>query len=78
MRIEPVHVVDESAMAGSREPGIDLVVARHDGFVLWSEKWKVHVAVMNNTVPVMGVSQSICEKRAGNTLIGNIILIKRQ
>jgi hypothetical protein len=67
-------IEDVSVIAGSLEHGIDLVVARHDGFVLWSGEWKMHVALMNNTVPVMGVSQSICEKRAGNALIGNIIL----
>jgi hypothetical protein len=37
IRIKLVHVVDdECTIASSLEPSIDLVVARHDGFVLWS------------------------------------------
>jgi hypothetical protein len=58
-----VHVVDEgSAIAGSLEPGIDLVVARYGGFLLSSKKWKVRVAVMDNIVPVMVVSRSVSDK----------------
>jgi hypothetical protein len=58
-----VHVVDnESPVAGSLEPSIDLVVARHGDFPLCSGEWKVHVAVMDNVVPVMEASQSVSEK----------------
>jgi hypothetical protein len=65
MRIEMVHVVDnESPVAGSLEPSINLVVARHGGFPLCSEEWKVYVAVMDNIVPVMEVSQSNSEKES--------------
>jgi hypothetical protein len=63
MRIELVHLVDdESAVAGSLKPGIDLVVTRHSGFPLCSEEGKVRVAVMDNTVPITKVSQSVCEE----------------
>lgn len=63
MRTEMVHVVDnESAVASNLEPSIDLVIARHSGFPLCSEEWKVHVAVMDNIVPMMEVSQSVGEK----------------
>jgi hypothetical protein len=63
MRIELVHVVDhESAMGGSREPGIDLVVGRHGGFPLSREERKVRIAVMDNAIPVKKVSKSICEQ----------------
>jgi hypothetical protein len=39
MRIEMVHAVNnETTVAGSLEPSINLVVARHGGFLLCSEK----------------------------------------
>jgi hypothetical protein len=43
-------------MAGSLEPGIDLIVARYGGFLLSSENWKVRIAVMDNTIFVKEVS----------------------
>lgn len=58
---------DESAIAGNLEPGIDLVVARHSGFPLCSEECKVRVAVMDNIVPVIEVSQTICEQEKERT-----------
>lgn len=68
MRIERMHLVDdESAVAGSLKPGIDLVVTRHSGFPLCSEEGKVRVAVMDNTVPITKVSQSVCEEGGRTT-----------
>jgi hypothetical protein len=77
IRIELVHIVDNTcAIAGSLEPGIDLIVARH-GFLLWSGKWKVHVAVMDNTVPVMEVSQPWASRQCFR--IASVLLnIRRQ
>jgi hypothetical protein len=58
-RIELVHVVDDEwAIAGSLEPGIDLVVAKYSSFPFCSERWKLRAAVINNTVPEVVVSQS--------------------
>jgi hypothetical protein len=45
---------NESAVAGSLEPSINLVVARHGGFPLRSEEQKVCIAVIDNIVHVMG------------------------
>jgi hypothetical protein len=60
VRRELVLVIDdESADAGSLEPGIDLVIARHGSFPLHGEEWRVRVAVMDNNVSVKEVSQSI-------------------
>jgi hypothetical protein len=51
MGIELVHVVDnESAVAGSLEPSIDLVVARHGGFPLRSDT--VQYTLMHLQFPV--------------------------
>lgn len=80
IRLELVHVVDErSPIAGSLEPGIDLVVARYGGFPLSSEDWKVRIAVMDNTIPVREVSQSICEQEEDQcTTLCDVIFLTRE
>jgi hypothetical protein len=63
VRRELVLVIeDESAVAGSLEPSIDLVVARLGDFPLCREEWRVRVAVMDNNVPGIEVSQSSCRQ----------------
>jgi hypothetical protein len=56
------------------EPGIDPVVAKHGSFPLSSEE-RVRIAVMDNTIPVRGVSQSICEQEEEQRTILNVIFI---
>jgi hypothetical protein len=52
-----VHAFDdESAIAGSLQPSIDLVVVRNGSSPLSSEQQTVRIVVMGNTVPTMEVS----------------------
>jgi hypothetical protein len=79
MRIKIVYIVDdERVIVGRLEHGIDLVVARHCGFLLCSEEWKVHVAVMDDVIPIIRLARALVKKKGINALLCNVIFLMRE
>jgi hypothetical protein len=79
MRIKIVYKIDdERAIVGRLEHGIDLVVARHCGFPLCSEEWKVHVAVMDDVIPVIRSARALVKKKGSNAPLCNVIFLMRE